>query len=116
MPFASAKNVKNATYGLFGFVIVALLYVSIREPAVPEAPVQADEEDCIGTPIVVDYAYQGGVNTPHECIVQCEDDLPRYIQYSNGKAAQCDTPPSCLDYGEDHRITCKPPAAMSTIE
>jgi hypothetical protein len=56
------------------------------------------------------------VNSPYECKIQCDDDEPRYILYKNGKAAQCETPPGCLDYGEDHRITCAPPVAMSTVD
>lgn len=116
MSFATPKNVQNATGVVFGIIMVSLLWLSIRTPPMPDAPPPPKEEACIGTSIVVDYAYENGVNSPYECDVQCEDDKPRYILYSNGKATQCETPPGCLDYGEDHRITCTPPAAMSTTK
>ncbi len=74
-------------------------------PRPPEPP--APELDCIGEPINVDFAYTGGVNDPWTCKVQCDDDNPRYILYSNGKATQCETPPGCNDVGEDRGVTCK---------
>jgi len=110
--FITPKNVQTATGVLFGVVLVSLLYFSIREPKVPPPDV-IEEEDCVGEAIVVDYDYQGGVNTPHECKIQCEDDEPRYILYANGMATQCEDPPGCIDAGEDDGITCTPPAAMS---
>ena len=115
MPFATSENVRNVTGALFGVVVVALLWFAIREAPVPPPPPPPEEEDCIGDPIPVDYDYKGGVNTPYECKVQCEDDEPRYILYANGKAAQCEDPPGCLDYGEDNGITCRPPSAMTPL-
>ncbi len=79
-------------------------YVSV--PQVPKTPVIA----CAGAPIVVDFPFTGGVNEPWTCKVQCDDDEPRYILYTNGKATQCEIPPGCNDTGEDSNITCTPPA------
>lgn len=115
MPFATPDTVRKASTALFAAVTVSLLWLSVRPAKVPPPPPPPEQEDCVGTAIVVRYAYNGGINTPHECRVQCEDDEPRYILYSNGQATQCEEPPGCLDLGEDKGITCVPPNA-TTIE
>lgn len=84
--------------------VVPVTYVPRPKPPVVEVP-------CKGTPIKVDFAYTGGVNDPWTCKPQCDDDKPRYILYSNGKATQCETPPGCNDTGEDNGVTCTVPAA-----
>jgi len=94
-----------------GFLVVVLLVLLLQasrsefiEPRPPPAPGQ----ECEGQPIVVNYPYQGGLLAPHACRVQCEDNVQRYIVYTNDMATQCDKPPSCLDWGEDKGVTCKP--------
>ncbi len=68
------------------------------------------EQVCLGEPIFVGYAYNYAPADPHECAVQCRDNRPRYIAYSNGLATQCGEPPNCFDWGEDQGATCKPEA------
>jgi hypothetical protein len=70
----------------------------------------APEQPCRGEPIFVDYPYQDSYFGPHTCRVQCDDQRQRFIAYSDGKATQCQDLPGCLDWGEDRRITCTPPA------
>jgi hypothetical protein len=108
------RIIVKMTMGLAGFVLVVLLYQSlfwvrftVPPPAVPKKPVV--EAPCYGTAITVNEPYLGVAVNPHSCIPQCEDDQPRYLVYTNGKATQCEEPPGCNDYGEDNGITCKPP-------
>ncbi len=63
----------------------------------------------------MDFPFIGTVNQPWSCQEQCNDDKPRYLLYSNGKATQCETPPGCNDTGEDSNVTCKPPV-VSTVK
>ncbi|HVW66500.1 MAG TPA: hypothetical protein VHA78_02085 [Candidatus Peribacteraceae bacterium] len=110
------RNLERIIAGVCAVILVIVVaqavipgkYVS--QPPPPPPP----QADCIGTPITVDQPYLGAALDPWTCQVQCNDDQPRYILYSNGMATQCETPPGCLDYGEDHGITCKPPVAQST--
>jgi hypothetical protein len=92
------------------FCTVVLLILTHRaffwEPSVPPAP---PPKDCKGEPIYVDYAYLGGNKDPHACSVQCGTRTQRFIYYSDNLAAQCETPPGCLDWGEDNGITCTVP-------
>lgn len=78
-------------------------YVPGSVPRQPESP-------CIGKAIIVDYAYNYAPADPHECKVQCGDNRPRHILYSNGLATQCGVPPNCFDWGEDQGVTCSPEA------
>ncbi len=64
---------------------------------------------CEGQALAVDYPYQGGMIPPHACAPQCEDNVQRYVLYSNGKATQCQMLPGCLDWGEDQGVTCVMP-------
>ncbi len=75
-------------------------------PAPPAPP--AELTACVGDPIEVDFAFNGTVNDPWTCQVQCSDNKPRYILYTNGRATQCETPPGCNDIGEDNNIPCLP--------
>lgn len=110
-------NAEKATLGFFSLVIILLAIQVLVGPVNHGTPGDDVEEagPCIGTPIIVDYAYGSRMLEPHECAVQCTDNQPRYIQYTNGLATQCETPPGCNDLGEDRGVTCTPPA-MSTIE
>ncbi|MEI8230634.1 MAG: hypothetical protein WCG83_05895 [Candidatus Peregrinibacteria bacterium] len=99
-------------YVFGGFLVIILLIVLVQVgvpaevkllPPLPTIP-------CRGEPINVDTDYTGTVNEPWTCKVQCEDQKLRYIHYANGKATQCEELPGCNDYGEDHGITCTPPA------
>ena len=105
------------TIGIVCAIILLIVVVESVHPkkyVPPPAEPPVPEMDCIGDPIAVDFPYTGGVNDPWTCKVQCDGSKPRYILYSNTKATQCDIPPSCLDYGEDHGITCKVPVLRST--
>ena len=89
-------------------LVVTAVQAFVPKPVREESEDAVMEEECIGDPIVVNIPYTGAVVDPWSCQPQCEDDLPRYLLYSNGKATQCETPPGCNDYGEDHGITCIP--------
>lgn len=66
-----------------------------------------ENQPCDGEPLYVDYPFYGGMLDPHACAPQCEDNVQRYIVYTNGKATQCGSIPGCLDWGEDHGVTCE---------
>jgi hypothetical protein len=101
--------------GFLSAILLVLFWESVvRGPVAVRNEPPAPEEDCIGTPIVVPYKYTGGVNDPHACALQCADDQPRYVLYSNGVATQCEEPPGCNDKGEDEGVTCKPPRSTTT--
>lgn len=89
-------------------MLCIVLLQAVTAPSVPVPPPPEPEETCIGSPIAVSYPYAGW-SKPHECIVQCKDDEPRYILYTDGLATQCETPPGCNDWGEDKGVTCVPP-------
>ncbi|MDO8648391.1 MAG: hypothetical protein Q7R81_01270 [Candidatus Peregrinibacteria bacterium] len=111
----SRSPILNLTFALVAFTAAVLVWQTFLRPAPqarPEEPIV--EEECVGEPIVVAYAYEGTVVEPHACLPQCSDDLPRYVLYTNGKATQCEPPPGCNDFGEDTGVTCKVPA-MSTL-
>jgi len=98
----------------FAAAVIAIILAIVAWQAffpkkyVPGERQAVEGEPCKGQPIPVDYAYNWGPVEPHECKVQCSDGKERYILYSNGLATQCSKPPSCLDYGEDNRVTCVP--------
>jgi hypothetical protein len=103
-------------YLVFGAILLVLVYNAFHDPIVPERPVQEAEVACQGRPILVPYPFpppaeEEGMDSPWECQVQCEDRVARYLLYTNGKATQCEALPGCLDWGEDNRTTCVPPAA-----
>jgi hypothetical protein len=104
------------TVGIVCAVILLVVIFESLHPAryVSKPPPIVAQKNCVGSPIVVTFPFTGAVNDPWTCQVQCKDDKPRYVLYSNGRATQCDTPPSCLDYGEDHGITCNPPGALQS--
>ncbi len=89
------------------FVVVAVQAAFPAGVPVPPPPGEPEVE-CVGESIPVDYTFAGW-NEPHACAVQCEDDEPRYILYSDGQATQCEPPPGCNDLGEDKGILCRPP-------
>lgn len=99
-------------YGFCGliFVIVALQALfPPRAPAMPPPEPKAPIAECKGEAIVVDFPYDGKWTQPHTCKIQCEDKKQHYILYTNGVATPCQDLPGCLDYGEDHGITCTVP-------
>lgn len=66
-------------------------------------------EECRGEALSIPFAYNWGPVDPHSCKVQCDDGKLRYLVYTNGMATQCEELPGCLDYGEDHGVTCRIP-------
>lgn len=108
----------NTLERVIGGTLAVLLLVVAIQSVVPKTYVPRPKEPvvevpCKGNPIKVDFAYSGTVNDPWTCKVQCDDDKPRYILYSNGKATQCETPPGCNDSGEDNGITCTAPGTSA---
>lgn len=104
VPMQSLERIIFGTLGFLLFIVFVQAVVPHRFVARPKAPVV--EVPCKGSPITVDFAYTGMVNEPWTCKVQCDDDQPRYILYTNGKATQCEIPPGCNDTGEDTGQTC----------
>lgn len=107
------RTLESLSFALCAFIFIILVYqavywrnATIPPKPIPKTPVQ--EILCAGIPVSVNQPYLGGPIDPHSCVSQCDDDQPRYLVYTNGKATQCETPPGCNDYGEDHGITCKP--------
>lgn len=102
----------KATLSVLGAILVILIVQTIRGPVNHGTPgdIAQEGDPCVGEPIVVDYAYDYAMLEPHACKIQCSDSKPRYIQYTNNMATQCETPPGCNDLGEDRRVTCIPPA------
>lgn len=101
-----------ATPKLVGIVCAVMLGIVLAQAALPSpepptAPPAPPAKACVGRPIAVDYEFSGWLQ-PHECAVQCADDEPRYILYTDGRATQCQTPPGCNDEGEDKGIFCEP--------
>jgi hypothetical protein len=98
---------QRAVIGVLG----VLLLVVIVQSVVPRTYVKENtppptQEACKGSPIEVDYPFEGAFLEPWECKIQCDDDQPRYILYANGKATQCQPPPGCNDWGEDNGVEC----------
>jgi hypothetical protein len=75
--------------------------------------VEKEPEACIGQPLFVEYTYEGGYIDDHACAVQCQDQIQRYIVYTNNVATQCEKLPGCNDVGEDRGETCEPPMAST---
>lgn len=96
-----------AVYGVCLLIAGILLWQWVLPRQYTPGSVQkGPEQACSGEPIFVGYAYNYAPGEPHECKVQCLDNRPRYIAYSNGLATQCGTPPNCFDWGEDQGVTC----------
>lgn len=105
-------NVTFPTLVFFGVILLALGHRAFFwEPNIPLPNV--DQKACTGEPIAVDYPYKGSIEDPHSCAVQCRTGTPSFILYSNGLATQCEPPPGCLDWGEDHGILCTLSEPMS---
>lgn len=95
-------------------VLGVLLLIIVVQSFIPweyrtHIPEPEPEVECMGEPIAVDFPFNGGVNEPWTCQVQCTDQKPHFILYTNGKATQCETLPGCNDTGEDRGVTCTPP-------
>lgn len=114
MRFDLAK-VTIATLSIF---LLILALQTIRGPVNHGTPgdIAVEGDPCVGEPIVVDYVYDYRMLEPHVCKIQCSDTKQRYIQYTNGIATQCETPPGCNDWGEDRRVTCVPPGTMKNSD
>lgn len=108
------KSLHQAVLVVLGLILGIVVVESvIPRRYVPRPEDIEPEVECIGQPIAVDFPYMGTIAEPWSCQEQCNDDAPRYILYSNGRATQCETPPGCNDYGEDRGMTCVPPGAAS---
>lgn len=100
-----------AVYGICLLIAGILMWQWVfPRQYVPGKVAREPELPCKGEPIFVEYAYNYAPADPHECKVQCRDNRPRYIAYSNGLATQCGEPPNCFDWGEDQGVTCRPDA------
>lgn len=98
-----------AALGLMAVMLVVVLWQQIHPAQEPAVTFEDSGTPCVGDPIEVAYSFKGNPEGPWECQVQCSDNKPRYILYTNGIGTQCDTPPSCNDRGEDDGVTCEPP-------
>lgn len=112
MRFDPAK----ATISVLSAILLILVLQTIRGPVNHGTPgdIAASGDPCTGKPINVDYAYDYKMLEPHACKIQCSDNKPRYILYTNSLATQCETPPGCNDTGEDRKITCVVPVEAAT--
>ena len=109
---ARATGLEKLTYGFFGIVLIILMVQALQHMTAFTSTANSKpiEKPCSGEPILVDYPYEGKWIEPHACAVQCEDEVQRYVYYTNNLATQCERLPGCNDWGEDHGITCKPDA------
>jgi hypothetical protein len=107
----ATDRLSSIVYGFCAFLILLLFVQWLLPPRMPVVGPPPATAQCEGEPIVVDFRYDGAINEPWTCRVQCDDKKPRYVLYTNGVATQCETPPGCNDYGEDNGITCTPPVA-----
>ena len=111
---------KQAIFIVIFLGIVAMLGVQVYYNSLPEEPPEIvvaieEDKDCSGKPIFVDYPYEGGYLDPAECLVQCEEQVQRFIYYTNGQATQCEESLGCWDAGEDAGITCIPPSNIEEL-
>lgn len=104
----------SLVYGFCGFIVLLLAVQWILPERVPTLEPPEPQAECKGEPIFVDFAYNGGVNEPWTCRVQCDDQKQRYVVYTNGTATQCEDLPGCNDWGEDNGVTCTAPMANQT--
>lgn len=110
---SSSLRIVGVVCGLM--LCILMVQAVLPESALPVPPPTLPTGTCLGQPIVVDYAYSGWLQ-PHACKVQCADDDPRYILYTDGRATQCQRPPGCNDEGEDKGIFCDPPTQSPDVE
>lgn len=105
------QSLERIILGALGVLLFIVVVQSVT-PATfkPRPKIPVVEVPCKGKPITVDFAYTGSVNDPWSCKEQCDDDQPRYLLYTNGKATQCEVPPGCNDAGEDSGQTCTVPS------
>lgn len=96
-----------AFFGLILFILFIQAVFPAREKKVEIT--EQEQEDCMGEPLHVPYAYTGNVVEPWSCKPQCDDGRQRYLVYTNGVATQCEELPGCNDSGEDHGVTCRMP-------
>ncbi len=111
------SKLQRIIFGLLALILLVTAVEAIRSKPVREEPEEMiPEVACVGEPIVLSVPYTGTVVDEWSCQPQCEDDKPRYLLYTNGKATQCGTPPNCYDTGEDNGVTCMPPVAATPAE
>ena len=94
--------------GILSLIVVILAVEQLFMPVISIKDLPKNGDTCKGEPIVVSYEYGGGMMDPHECAPQCEDEIQRYIMYTNNIATQCQILPGCADWGEDNNVTCVP--------
>ena len=99
-------------YVLILCILIVLVVQSCTKKELPKATPPPPKEVCRGERITVDYTFphpsDASFDNPWECHIQCEDEVQRYIYYTNDVATQCAILPSCLDRGEDDLVTCIP--------
>lgn len=102
-------SVTNVMIGVILTLIVVIVAVQqLTLPTIDVSMLPKEGEACKGEPIYVDYEYGGEMMSPHECAMQCEDQIWRHIVYTNNVGTQCQLLPGCSDWGEDSNITCVP--------
>lgn len=106
-------RIEKIAYGLLAVTLTVTATQSIVRGVMLRDPPILEAQDCKGTPIIVPYSYGGGMLDPHECKVQCDEGVQKYILYSDGQATQCQDLPGCNDTGEDRGVTCIPPGAST---
>jgi len=113
-------KVPQSNYGKVLGLFLVIVFVMVITQSFVTPRVQDYEpavtEECLGTPIIVDYPYAGGFLDPHACASQCDDQQQHYVLYSNEKATQCQILPGCLDWGEDRGVTCTAPGQSPVSE
>lgn len=108
-----SRRLASYTFGFCALLVTVLFVQTLFPPQVePRSWEERTEGECKGEPIHIAEPYEGAPVGPHTCIVQCQDGKQRYIVYGNGLATQCEEPPGCNDFGEDHGTVCRIP--MST--
>lgn len=100
-------------------MVLPIVLVSLRSHS---GSLRADIEltgPCEGTPIFLNYSYQGKMELPFECSFQCSVQQKYYLVYTNtdpqtgnyfgtscGKDASVVAGSTCKDWGEDFGQTC----------
>ncbi len=102
----TATTFGKAVLAVIALTAALLVYESVIADKSGKEFAPEPDQTCEGEALKVKYPYKGGMLDPHACKVQCEDEVQRYIVYTNGKATQCQILPGCLDWGEDQGITC----------
>lgn len=103
---------QSLLYILLAGILFLLVVQSCTKKELPKATPPPPKEVCRGERITVDYTFphplDASFDNPWECKIQCDDNVQRYIYYTNDVATQCAILPSCLDRGEDDLVTCIP--------